>query len=87
MIDRYFAGLDAVMLVRRDQDLLVLSVRHAPADGYLLKTRNGAGDGVVNAMDFFRAQRIDDAVERELAVARDEASAALVAPALETDHI
>lgn len=82
--ERHFAGLVAVMLVRQDGDLLILPVRHAPAGGYLLKTRNAAGDRVVNAMDFFRAQGIDDAVDREVLVAWDEHRAALLAPRLFT---
>ena len=62
--DRYFAGLEAVILLRRDADLLILPVRNTAAGGYLLKLRNSAGDRVVHASDFFRAQGIAD--EREL---------------------
>ena len=43
-------------------DLLILPVRHAAAGGYLLKLRNGAGDRVVNAPDFFREHGLDDEV-------------------------
>ena len=66
--DRYFAGLEAVVLLRRGEDLAILPVRHAAAGGYLLKRRNAAGDRIVSAADFFRAQGIDDQVERPLAV-------------------
>ena len=61
--DLYFAGLDGVILLRRDKDILILPVRNAAAGGYLLKLRNSAGDRVVNAADFFRAQAIADEEE------------------------
>ena len=77
--DRYFPGLEAIILLRREDDLLILPVRHAAAGGYLLKLRNGAGDRVVNAPDFFRAQGIEDSVERELPVVWATESAALIA--------
>ena len=62
--ERYFAGLEAVILLQRDGDLLILPVRNAAAGGYLLKVRNAAGDRVVQAADFFRAQGVAD--DREL---------------------
>jgi len=77
--DRYFAGLETIVLIRRDHDLLVLPVRHAAAGGYLLKLRNGAGDRVVNAPDFFREHGLDDEAQREFVVAWDSQRAALVA--------
>ena len=61
--DRYFAGLEAVILLRRDRDLCILPVRHAAAGGYLLKLRNKAGDRVVHAPDFFRECGIDESVD------------------------
>jgi hypothetical protein len=67
--DRYFAGLAALILLRRDCDLLILPVRHAPAGGYLVKRRNAKGDRVVSAADFFRREGIAD--ERELALDAD----------------
>jgi hypothetical protein len=77
--ERYFAGLETIVLIRRERDLLLLPVRHAAAGGYLLKRRNGAGDRVVNAPDFFRAQGFDDETAREFVVAWDSKRAALVA--------
>lgn len=75
--DRYFPKLDAVILLRRDDDLLVLPVRHAASGGYLLKLRNGAGDRVVSAPDFFREQGIQDDVEICLPVTWSAEKAAL----------
>lgn len=78
--DRHFAGIEAVILLRRDTDLAVLPVRHAAAGGYLLKRRNAAGDRVVFAPDFFRASGVADGIDRELVAHWNEAEAALVAP-------
>lgn len=77
--DRYFAGLESVILLRREHDLVVLPVRHAAAGGYLLKRRNGAGDRVVFAPDFFREHGYCDDVDCELHVGWDAGQAALVA--------
>jgi hypothetical protein len=77
--ERYFAGLETIVLLRRDDDLLLLPVRNAAAGGYLLKRRNAAGDRVVNAPDFFREHGIDEDVERDLAVVWNSERAALAA--------
>ena len=77
--DRYFARLETIVLIRRNHDLLVMPVRHAAAGGYLLKLRNGAGDRVVNAPDFFREQGLDDEAQREFVVAWESQRAALIA--------
>jgi hypothetical protein len=75
--DRYFPGLEAVILLRRDDDLLIMPVRHAASGGYLLKLRNGAGDRVVSAPDFFREQGIEGDAELFLPVAWSAEKAAL----------
>jgi hypothetical protein len=62
LYERHFAGLETVILLRRGEDLLVLPVHDAGAGGYLLKLRNGAGDRVVNAPDFFRRHGHEDDV-------------------------
>ena len=77
--ERYFAKVDAVALLRRDSDLVVLPVRHAAAGGYLLKRRNSRGDRVVSAPEFFRACGFDDDVAVTLDAHWDDRSAALVA--------
>jgi len=76
--DRYFAGLETVILLRRDRDLCILPVRHAAAGGYLLKLRNRAGDRVVYAPDFFREYGIDENIGLELSVAWSAERGALV---------
>jgi hypothetical protein len=80
LYDRYFPGLEAVVLLRRDNGLLILPVRHAASGGYLLKLRNGAGDRVVSAPDFFREHGIEDGVEREIPVVWNTEQAGLWSP-------
>ncbi len=75
--DRYFAGLETVILLRREDDLLILPVKHAAAGGYLLKLKNSAGDRVVNAMEFFRFNEIDNMDRQSVEVGWDSNSAAL----------
>jgi hypothetical protein len=77
--NRFFSGLEAIILLRRGDDLAILPVRHAAAGGYVLKRRNSAGDRIVHAPDFFREHGIDDQVERELAVSWSTAASELTA--------
>jgi hydrogenase maturation protease len=75
--DRFFAGLSTVVLLRRDRDLLIMPVRHAAAGGTLIKIRNAQGDRVIDAVDFCRAQGLEDPAERTLIAAWDSEAAAL----------
>ena len=61
--DRHFPGSGTVILLRQDDDLLVLPVRNAVSGGYVLKIRNARGDRVVSAADFFRDQGLADDAE------------------------
>ncbi len=79
--DRFFPGIETVILLRRDDDLLILPVRHAAAGGYLLKLRNAAGDRVVQAADFLQAQGIGEATEISLPVVWNAEFAGLCARA------
>jgi hydrogenase maturation protease len=78
--ERHFAGGGGVVLLRNADDLMILPVRQAQAGGYLAKIRNSAGDRVVSAPDFFRAQSV--AEERRWAghSAWSEEHAALICP-------
>lgn len=62
--ERYFSGLESVILLRRENRLVIMPVRHAMAGGYLLKLKNSAGDRVVHASDFFQSNGIGPEVER-----------------------
>lgn len=57
--DTYFAGVDAVILLVRDGQLLVLPVRGTNAGGCLLKIINRAGDRVARAPDAFAEAGIE----------------------------
>lgn len=76
---RYFAGMESVILLRRQDKLLILPVRHAAAGGLLLKVRNPQGDRVVHAQEFLRDQGLDEQQEWTLPVRWNSQSAALVA--------
>ncbi len=76
--DRYFPGLETVILLRRNDDLLLLPARSAVAGGFMLKLRNAAGDRVVHAAEFFRAQGIEDHEERTFTFAWSAAGGGLV---------
>jgi hydrogenase maturation protease len=76
---KYFADVATVILLRQDNDLLVLPVRHTAAGGYLLKRRNGNGDRVVNAPEFFRGHGIEDGDEQRATAAWRRERAALAA--------
>jgi hypothetical protein len=80
LYDRYFPALEAVVLLRRDNGLLILPVRHAASGGYLLKLRNGAGDRVVSAPDFFREHGVEDGIEFEIPVVWSTEQAGLWSP-------
>lgn len=77
--ERYFSGLEGVILLRQEHDLCILPVRHMAAGGYLLKLRNHAGDRVVNAPDFFREHGVSDGLEIVLPVSWSSERAALIA--------
>lgn len=78
LYELYFKGLEGIVLLRDAGDLLVMPVQLSAAGGYFLKIRNGAGDRVVSAPDFFRQQGLAEEQDRQLAVRWDFARAALV---------
>lgn len=75
--EAHFAGSGGVVLLRKDDDLLVLPVRHAASGGYVLKIRNAAGDRVIDAGDFFRDHGLPDSAEWDGTFAWCETSGAL----------
>lgn len=76
--DRFFSGVDSVVLLRDGAALLILPVVQAAAGGYLLKQRNLAGDRVAHAAGFFRENGIADEIERESRALWSAERAALV---------
>lgn len=78
--ERYFNGLDNVVLLRDGHDLIVLPVRNPSAGGYVIKLRTAAGDRAVQAADFFRDNGIEDQIELTLPAQWSDDRAALVTP-------
>ncbi|HMU56490.1 MAG TPA: hydrogenase maturation protease [Nitrospira sp.] len=75
----YFGDLESLVLLRREDKLLLLPVRHAAAGGLLIKIRNPQGDRVVHAQEFLRGHGIDERQEWTVPVRWDAQAAALVA--------
>lgn len=78
--ERYFNGLDNVVLLRDGHDLIVLPVRNPSAGGYVIKLRTAAGDRTVQAADFFRDNGIEDEIEMTLPAHWSDERAALITP-------
>ncbi len=76
--ERFFDGLENVVLLRDGNNLMILPVRYQAAGGYVIKLRSSAGDRSVAAADFFRDNGIDDDVQLTLAAAWSNERAALV---------
>lgn len=60
VVETYFRGIAAVVVLIRDGMLMVLPVHQATAGGCLLKLRNAAGDRVAQARDVFQDQGLLD---------------------------
>jgi hypothetical protein len=54
VVETYFKGINAVIVLIRDGVLMILPVHQATAGGCLLKLRNAAGDRVAQARDVFQ---------------------------------
>jgi len=79
---RYFGGVETVILLREDADLLIMRVAHAAAGGYLIKLRNRAGDRVIHGADFFRNHGLGDEQEFSFTPRWCQTRSALVADGL-----
>ena len=79
---KYFAGLEAVILLEKDGHLFIMPVRNTAGGGYLLKLKNSDGDRIIDAMDFFRERARDSFTEETIRVIWDNDMAALKAEAL-----
>ncbi len=56
--ETYFAGVEAVVLLKRDDVILLMPVQNA-SGGLLLKIRNANGDRVVHAAEFFMFNEVE----------------------------
>ncbi len=56
LAETYFKGIDAVIVLIQQGELMVMPVHQATSGGSLLKVKNAAGDRVVHARDVFQDQ-------------------------------
>jgi len=68
LVDTYFRGIDAVIVLIQQGELMVMPVHQATSGGSLLKIKNAAGDRVVQARDVFQNQDMLDFRTDNLAV-------------------
>jgi hypothetical protein len=66
VVQTYFPGIDAVVILIREGALMILPVHQATAGGCLLKLRNAAGDRVAQARDVFLEHGLLDLVVTDL---------------------
>ncbi len=80
--EKYFNGLDAVILVMQDERMLLMPVHNEAGGGLLLKIRNAQGDRVVHAQEFMMFHGLEDA-DTELTGVWDSHKSALVLETLQ----
>mgnify|MGYP001216620447 CR=1 FL=1 len=68
LVDTYFRGINAVIVLIQQGELMVMPVHQATSGGSLLKIKNAAGDRVVQARDVFQNQDMLDFRTDNLAV-------------------
>ena len=68
LVDTYFRGIDAVIVLIQKGELMVMPVHQATSGGSLLKIKNAAGDRVVQARDVFQNQDMLDFRTENLSV-------------------
>ena len=76
---RFLPDAQAVALLKRDGQVLIVPLAAGSAGGLLLKVRNARGDRVVHAQEFFRSQGLlEDFEQRSFELRWSDESAALV---------
>lgn len=79
IVETYFSGIDAVIVLLQEGELMVIPVHQATSGGGLLKIRNAAGDRVVQARDVFQDQDLLDYTNDSLPVKWSSEKSALCA--------
>lgn len=79
VVERYFKGIEAVIVLIREGELQILPVHQMAAGGCLLKLRNAAGDRVASAPDVFRANNLETWTAAGLMAAWSVEKGALIA--------
>lgn len=60
LAETYFRGIDSVIVLIQQGELMVMPVHQMTSGGCLLKIRNASGDRVVQARDVFQDQGLLD---------------------------
>ena len=81
----YFNGIEAVIVLHRDNAIHVLPVHQMAAGGCFLKQRNAAGDRVASAPDVFEANDLLAFVAEGLSAHWSTKDGALIIPLPEID--
>lgn len=75
--EKYFGGLGSVILLMKDENILIMPVHNDAAGGLLMKVRNSRGDRVVHASEFLAHHGLDD-LDEEIIGRWDSNMSALV---------
>lgn len=84
VVDRYFRGTDAVVVLIRGGAVHILPVRQMASGGCLLKIRNRLGDRVASAPDVFHANGLGTWEATDAPAYWSDEHGALVIPLLQT---
>ncbi len=76
--DAYLSGMQSVALLEREGQMMIVPLMSGSAGGLLLKLRNGHGDRVIHAQEFFREHGfVEDFEERTCSLVWNPQLAAL----------
>lgn len=79
VVDTYFQGIDAVIVLLQQGELMIMPVHQATSGGCLLKIKNVAGDRVAHARDVFQDQDMLDFAAEDIAAKWESEKGALCA--------
>ncbi len=74
---RWFEGVQTVVLLGDSQALFVAPITHSPAGGLLMKIRNARGDRVIHASEALIGRGLPSDLEGEFPATWDRSTAAL----------
>ncbi|MAW80696.1 MAG: hypothetical protein CMI63_10695 [Parvularcula sp.] len=80
VVETYFRGIEAVIVLIRDGAVSILPVYQMAAGGCLLKMRNAAGDRVASAPDVFEANDLLSWQAQDLPASWSSEQGALIVP-------
>ncbi len=77
LYEKFFAGIETVALLRREEGFLVMPVFSQASGGRLMKMRNTAGDRVITATDFLQQFDLSQQETKRFLASWDSQCAAL----------